>query len=136
MLCQRPYQPGLRGRLTSGTRSASPSRWDNNYKAVVTSPHPFDCAIASNTCMYCSQLVTPANLGTLVDRLGHHRLRSNWRGWSNQCLMTRRSTLHCLHLQLEACYRDKMQHVFPTTVNELHNLLFYESRNGYNRLYI
>ena len=28
---------------------------------------PFDCVIASNTCLYCSQLVTPVNLGTLVD---------------------------------------------------------------------
>ena len=32
----------------------------------MASSHPFDRTIASNTCLYCPQLVTPANLGTLV----------------------------------------------------------------------
>ena len=31
------------------------------------SSHPFESTMVSNTCRYCSQLVVPANLGTLVD---------------------------------------------------------------------
>ena len=33
----------------------------------MESSHPFDCTMASSTRWYCSQLVTPANFGTLVD---------------------------------------------------------------------
>ena len=33
----------------------------------MASSHPFDHTIASNTCLYCSQQITLANLGTLVD---------------------------------------------------------------------
>ena len=64
-------QTSPHGSFDSGTRratfSTSPSRWESICRAPVASSHPLDKTIASKTCRYCSQLVTPVNFGTLVD---------------------------------------------------------------------
>ena len=48
------------------TFKASPARWESSCNAAVASSHPLEITIASNTCLYCSQLVVPPNRGTSV----------------------------------------------------------------------
>ena len=65
-----PTKPIRVTRVASGTKrvtfSASHSRWDRSCRTTVAPPHPFKLTMASNTCLYWSQLVNPLNLGTFV----------------------------------------------------------------------